>query len=143
MRFSYYYSIDNIVFDLNKYNDLDVYSNQYDNISNLNCAVIFIFMFNVINHVSYISPEFRIIAKSLSKYIRKVVVYSVIFTILFGAASLFIAYFIFGTYAIPYYKNLDFMFVNILTAIFRGSMDKIDFDPMTDRHSGEVNGFAK
>jgi hypothetical protein len=67
MRFSYYYSLSVVTFDLTKYNDMDEYTNKFELITTLHCAVIFIFMFNVLNHVSYISPEFKIIAKSLSK----------------------------------------------------------------------------
>jgi hypothetical protein len=49
----------------------------------------------------------------------------------------------FGDYSVPYYKNVDFMFVNTLTAVFRGSMDKIDYDPTADRHKITTSGFAR
>ena len=64
-RFEYYARVSNISLDPNGFNDLSQYSLQYEMISYLNSATILIFMFSVINHVSYISPEFKSISVSL------------------------------------------------------------------------------
>ena len=65
MRFQYYVSVAGISVSSSEFNDLSPYANQYEMLSNLNCAVIFVFMFNIINHVASISDDFKLISKAL------------------------------------------------------------------------------
>ncbi len=65
MRFQYYLSVSQLTVTISGFNDLSSYANNYELISNLNCAVIFVFMFNIINHVASLSDDFKIISKAL------------------------------------------------------------------------------
>ncbi len=56
---------------------------------------------------------------------------------------MFSGYFIFGDNATDIYKNLGFILVNVLSASYRGSLDKIDFDISSDRHAKFNTGFFK
>jgi hypothetical protein len=64
-------------------------------------------------------------------------------TIIFLIATLFCGYFLFGDYATDSYKNIGFIFVNVLSAFFRGSLDKNDFDQGSNRYSNTNEGFFK
>jgi hypothetical protein len=65
MRFNYYVSVSSITVTSGEFSDISSYANDYELLSNLNCAVIFVFMFNIINHVASISDDFKIISKAL------------------------------------------------------------------------------
>jgi hypothetical protein len=65
MRFQYYGNVGQISISLSEFNDLSAYSDLYELLSNLNCAVLFVFMFNIINHVASLSDDFKIIAQAL------------------------------------------------------------------------------
>ena len=47
--------------------DLSVYSTEYQQISDLQCVVILLFMLNIINHVSYIFSEIKFLTDSMFK----------------------------------------------------------------------------
>jgi hypothetical protein len=64
-------------------------------------------------------------------------------TILFLIASLFCGYFLFGDSSTDYYRNIGFIFVNVLSAFYRGSLDKNDFDPNSNRYASTNTGFIK
>ena len=65
MRFQYYVYVNQITVSLTEFNDLSAHSDKYELLSNLNCAVLFVFMFNIINHVASISDSFKLIAQAL------------------------------------------------------------------------------
>ncbi len=56
-------------------------------------------------------------------------------------ATLFCGYFMFGDNATDIYKNVSFIFVNVLSAFYRGSLDKNDFDKNSNRYSETITGF--
>jgi hypothetical protein len=62
---------------------------------------------------------------------------------IFLLATLFCGYFLFGDYATDYYKNMGFTWVNILSAFYRGSLDKSDFDDQSNRYATSNTGFFK
>jgi len=52
-----------------EYNDLSVLNNTYDIISYLNSALILLFMFSIVNHLSYWIEDFKLISHSLQTVI--------------------------------------------------------------------------
>lgn len=64
-RYEYGGSTQDIVMDTNTFTNLYAYSSTYELIGSLESAVILMFFFNIINHISYISNDFRTISRSL------------------------------------------------------------------------------
>ena len=65
LRFKFYSQVTSIPISTTEFTDLFDFAEEYERISSLQSAVIFIFMFNVINHVASISNRFKLISITL------------------------------------------------------------------------------
>jgi hypothetical protein len=47
--------------------------------------------------------------------------------------SMFFCYFMFGDSVYPYYRNLSFIFLKLLSSFFRGTIDNVDTGDVQER----------
>ncbi len=124
-----------------EFNDISFYHNFLEMYFYISTANLSVYMFGIIEQVTLFSDDVRIVSNSLMSYIPNIYAFTFSFLLLFISFSTFASFYIFGDFALIYYKQLSFILLKVIGMISRGTLDNIDYETELNPNS-MTNEFA-